>query len=82
MSEIDNKISALKARIDAGRIASARAEVTRQTAQNTVDTAMAQLSEKFGVDTVEQARAKLKELQDNLHSKMNNIVQKLDDNNL
>jgi len=82
VSEIDNKISALKARIDAGRIASARAEVTRQTAQNTVDTAMAQLSEKFGVDTVEQARAKLKELQDNLHSKMNNIVQKLDDNNL
>ena len=78
MSNTDTDITVLQSRIDAARIAKARSEATTETAQATLDAAMLKLKNDFGVDNVEDARAKLMELQTNLQTRIDQIVAILD----
>lgn len=78
MSDIDAKISMIQSRIEAARIAKARAEAVRETAQESEDKAMAQLAAQFGVDNVAQARAKLAELQAEVQTMLTEITTVLD----
>lgn len=59
---IDADIAAVKARHDAAVRAHARAEQQRLQAQAAAEVARTQLRDQFGVDTVEQARTQLAEL--------------------
>jgi len=78
LSNTDTDITVLQSRIDAARIAKARSEATTETAQATLDAAMLKLKNDFGVDNVEDARAKLMELQTNLQTRIDQIVAILD----
>ena len=78
MSNTDSDIAMLQSRIDAARIAKARSEATTETAQATLDAAMLKLKTDFGVDNLADARAKLLELQTNLQSRIDQIVDMLD----
>ncbi len=71
-------VEELKAKADAARIAKARAEATQQAAKEQYDKAMAQLFEKFGLDNLADARAKLDELQRDLDEKVATVTEKLD----
>ncbi len=70
MTEVDQRIANIKQRIESARIKQARAEASKQVAEEKKADALAVLKEKFGLDTVNEARAKLadleKELKDNL----------------
>ena len=79
MSEIDDQIARIKAKIDAGRIAKARADATRENAQAAEDSAMARLKEEFGVDSIEEARGKLGELQAEVNAYLKEITDVLDE---
>lgn len=79
MSAIDDKIAAIKSRIDAARIAQVRAEATRETAQAAEAQAMAKLAQEFGVDNLADARAKLAELQSELDACLQSITSELDE---
>jgi predicted nucleic acid-binding Zn-ribbon protein len=79
LSSIDNQIALLKSRIDAARLADARAQATRETAQASESAAMDKLRSEFGVDNLTDARAKLVELQTDLQSKLDEISSVLDD---
>jgi hypothetical protein len=78
LSELDNQIAMLKSRRDAAQLAKARAEATRETAQASSDAAMAKLKEEFGVDNLDEARAKLTELQEGLRTQIVEITSILD----
>lgn len=78
MSEIDDRIAKLKSRIDAGRMAKARAEATRESAQATEAQAMAKLADQYGVDNLAGARDKLVELQTQLQALTDEITAELD----
>jgi hypothetical protein len=71
-------VEELKARADAARIAKARAEATQQAAQDQYDKAMAELTTKFGLDSIEDARAKLEELQRDRDEKVAQVTAILD----
>lgn len=79
MSEIDNQIAEIKARIDAGRIAKARAEATKESARAIEAQALAKLKEEFGVDNLVDARAKLVTLQNELKIALDNITEQLNE---
>lgn len=82
MSDIDNKITQLKARIAAAQLAQARAEATTETAKATQDSAMARLKDEFGVDSLADARGKLVELEDELQQLATSITRILDEHDL
>lgn len=71
-------VEQLKARVDAARIAKARAEATEQAAREQYEHAMAQLTDKFGLDNLTDARAKLEELQNDLDAKVAEVTELLD----
>jgi hypothetical protein len=79
VSAIDDKIAAIKSRIDAARTAQIRAEATRESAQVTEAQAMALLAEEFGVDNLAMTRAKLAELQEELQACLDSITSELDE---
>lgn len=79
LSTIDNQIAMLKSRIDAARLADARAQATRETAQASEAAAMSKLQSEFGVDSIADARVKLVELQTDLQSKLDEISSVLDE---
>ncbi len=79
MSAIDDKISAIKSRIDALRMAQVRAEATRENAQAVEASAMATLAKEFGVDSIPETRAKLAELQSELDTCLESIESELDE---
>ncbi len=70
MTEVDQRIAFIKQRIESARIKQARAEASKQVAEEKKSAALALLKEKFGLDTASQARDKLadleKELKENL----------------
>lgn len=78
MTDIDNQIASIKARIDTLRLAKARAEATKETAQATEAAAMAKLKANFGVDSVGEARDKLAELQADLQRQLLEVTGILD----
>ena len=55
-------IEEIQRRVDAARIAQARAEATLAAAKENKDSAMTALKDKFGLDSLDAARAKLTEL--------------------
>jgi ribosome recycling factor len=79
LSDIDNKIAMIKSRIDAARMAKARAEATKETAKASEQQAMARLQEEFGVDNLSVARDKLAELQGQLQTCVDEITAQLDE---
>jgi uncharacterized protein YpuA (DUF1002 family) len=72
---IDEQIASLKKRIEAARLAKARADVGREAADKQHAEAMAELRDSFGVDNQAQVRAKLAQLQDDVASKLEQITQ-------
>jgi prefoldin subunit 5 len=82
LSAIDEEISALKARISSLQITKARAEATKQAAQENYHSALARLQAEFGVDNLGAARAKLDELQEDLRRKMGEVTTILNQINL
>lgn len=78
MSAIDDKIASIKSRIDSARLAQARAEATKETAQATEAQAMAKLAAEFQVDNLPDARDKLAELQAELDECLESITSELD----
>lgn len=79
---IDAQIAAIKSRIESGRLAAARAEVGKETADKEYSEAMAALRDQFGVDSPEQVRAKLAELQSNRAKKLAEVEEILDTHKL
>lgn len=62
-SDLEYQITTIKARIDIARRARMRAEADRDAAQERAQVVREQLRAGFGVSTVEQANAKLVELE-------------------
>ena len=79
MSAIDDKISAIKSRIDSLRLTQVRAEATKESAQATEAQAMAKLAQEFGVDNLPEARDKLAQLQAELDACLESITSELDE---
>jgi len=82
MSSIDAQIAEIKSRLDAARMAKARAEAVRENAEKAEAEALAELYASFGVDNVVDARATLVELQTDLQTLLTEITETLDKLNL
>jgi len=78
MSNTDAIIDNLKARRNAAQLARVRAETLKETAQASYDAAIASLKSEFAVDTIEDARARLSDLQRQFESQLEDITAKLD----
>lgn len=78
MTNIDATIDNLKARRNAAQLARVRAETLKETAQASYDSAIASLKAEFAVDTIEDARGRLKDLQSQFESQLAEITAKLD----
>ncbi len=82
MSNIDDKISSIKKKLEAAQVAKVRGQAAKETAQANYDEAMATLHAEFGVDSPESIRAKLAELQEDLENNIKEINNSLDELNL
>lgn len=82
MSDIDNRISTIKAKVESARLTKARAEANRESAQKAYDKAMQTLEQDFGLDNLSDARDKLASLQAALEEQLNEVETLLDDLNL
>lgn len=82
LSEIDNRIAAIKAKLERAQLAKIRNEANRDNLVEAYEKAKAQLKEKYGVDSPEGIRAKLAELQADLDHRTEEINKILDDINL
>lgn len=82
MSSVDQEIVNIKARIDAAVRLKARAEADRDAARNSADTAMKELTDKYGVTNVSEAKALVAEMQAELASLVSQARQSLDELNL
>jgi hypothetical protein len=78
MTDIDAKIAEIKSRIDNARMAKARAEATKEAAQQAEAHALAKLADEFGLDNPLAARAKLAELQNELQMCLDDVTTHLD----
>lgn len=82
MSNADQQVSEIKARIDAAQRTVARAEADRDAARKAANTALRDLTAEFGVSTVAEAKAKMEELQSELDGLIAQTRQSLDELNL
>lgn len=81
MSNIDDQISKLKLRVSNAEKALTRAEVEREAADKQYAETMASLKEGFEVDTLDDARAMLAQLQGDLSASMAKVSELLDKHN-
>lgn len=81
MSDLDTQIEALKTKIENAKAAKYRAEAALEVAERTETEALAQLQEKFELDDIASARAKLAELETSLEQKVLEATAILDANN-
>jgi hypothetical protein len=79
---IDDKIAALKRRTELATANKYRAQAAREAAQASEAEAMQALHEKFGLDSLADARAKLAELEASIASKVAEATELLDTHNL
>jgi hypothetical protein len=79
MNSIDTQIAKLKDRIEAARIAKARAEAAHQIALETKEEAEARLKAEFSLDSLTDARARLEELQQKLETDLRSAELMLDE---
>ncbi len=79
MNTIDNEIALIKSKIEVAHRAKIRAEATRETAQASEAAALQRLKDEFDVDNLNEARAKLAELQTDLRTKLDDITALLDE---
>lgn len=77
--DLDTEVSQIKARHAAATRARARAEQQQLAAQATADAARAQLNAQFGIDTAEQARTVLAELNTELATNIAKLQALLDE---
>jgi hypothetical protein len=79
---VDERIANVKRRIESVRLASARAEVGKESADKEYEAAQTLLREQFGVDNPEQVRDKLVELKNDLDAKLAQIEEILKEHKL
>jgi hypothetical protein len=79
MSDVDTQVIALKERVSAAEKAKMLAEVKVQQAQQEVDKASTLLKEKFGVESLEEAKSLLESLREDLNSKIAHVSELMDD---
>jgi predicted nucleic acid-binding Zn-ribbon protein len=82
LSTIDEEIASIKQRINAAQIAKVRADAAKENAENNFETGMLELRSKHGLDSLQDVRAKLAELQQDLQSKKDEVSTILDEINL
>lgn len=82
MSDADQQVSELKARVEAARRLAVRAEADRDAARSASDVALGKLAHEFGVTSVAEAKAMMGELQSELDSLIAQTRQSLDKLNL
>lgn len=77
MADIDSRIAGIKKTIESAKITKIRAEAAREQAELRKAEALQALQDKFGLDNLAQARAKLAELKSDLEVKVSEIENKL-----
>lgn len=75
---LDDQVREIKARIDNAARQRARSEAERDSAQSMVDRVRHQLREEFGVDSPEEARAVLAQLEAELQAAVTEIKSSLE----
>ena len=82
MTDLDTQIAQLKAQVESATAARYRAEAAKEAAERSKDKALATLSDQFGLDSMDDARGKLSELEATLALKVAQATAILDDQKL
>jgi hypothetical protein len=73
-----DEITDLQKRADAARLALARSQAAKEQAERIYEEGMATLKAEFGLDSLEDARAKLEALRTELRNEIDEVVNLLD----
>lgn len=82
MASIDQQVSDLKARIEVATRNKIRAEHDQEAARKAADTALDRLKTEYGVSTVDEAKAKMLDMQSELNELISQTRQSLSEINL
>lgn len=77
MEDVAGRVASLRMRVEQALRARATAEATRQQAEQSVEAATGTLKQEFGVETPEQAKALLDDLDSQIASESQKIEQAL-----